>query len=305
MQVTALETLAVIAREASFSKAAQMRNMTLSAVSMQMKSLEAELGVALFDRSFRPPKLTPLGQEVAQDARRIVEAQAVMRARCLQQGALSGSFRLGFVPSAAARILPEFLGLARRQAPQARIDLVTGLSEQLCTQLRAGQLDAAVVTDISDATFDLHCDTLVREEMVVAAPVDVAADTLGDLAERLPFMHFVPSSGIGKLIARYSRQMNLAPRQVLNLDSIEAIVRCIQVGIGYSLLPRPDVARYGGDLVRIVPCAPTPLFRDVSLATREDVLARIWRAQLLDLLRASLPPSAPVPGAKSASTGAG
>ena len=286
MQISALETLATIDRERSFVRTAEVRNMTLSAVSMQMKALEKELGTALFDRSFRPPKLTPLGQQVARDARAISETYSVMRARCLPSGELSGALRIGFVPSTAARMLPDFLERATRAAPKARLELTTGLSENLCDDVRHGRLDAGIVTDIADATHDLHIELLRREEMVVAAPETTDARALADLAETLPFIHFVPSSGIGKLIARYSRQMDLAPRDVLTLDSIEAIVRCVRNGIGYALLPRPDVARYGGDQVRIFPCAPEPLYRDIALATREDVLAETWRPPLLELLRA-------------------
>lgn len=285
MHLNALETLATIDREKSFSRTAIVRNMTLSAVSMQMKALEDELGAALFDRSFRPPKLTPLGQQVARDAVSMVKTYSMMRARCLPSGELTGVLQVGFVPTAAARVLPEALGRAAKAAPRARLEVTTGLSEDLCEKVRHGQLDAAVVTDIADATFDLHVDRLMREEMVVVAPLVPDAEVVSQLSKTLPFIHFVPSSGIGKLIARYHGQMQLEPKGILTLDSIEAIVRCVENGIGYSLLPRPDVVRYGGDRVRIYPCAPAPLYRDISLATREDALAEIWRPPLLSLLR--------------------
>lgn len=285
MQIAALQTLATIARESSFSRTAEIRNMTLSAVSMQIKALEDELGVQIFDRSFRPPKLTPIGQRLAQDAKAIAEAYAVMRARCAGAGALSGVVRVGFVPSTAARILPDFLEVAARRAPSVSFEMTTGLSGQLCDQVRSGRLDAAVVTDIAEATVDLTTDVLVREEMVIAAPRNAPSQDLVELSKSLPFIHFVPSSGIGKLIARYCRQMQLDPPHVLSLDSVEAIVRCVEHGLGYALLPRPDVARYGGDDVLVFSCTPDLLFRDVSLATRDDVLTRIWRPEVFGLLQ--------------------
>jgi len=288
MQIAALQTLTLIAQEKSFSRTAQLRNMTLSAVSMQMKSLEDSLGVTLFDRAFRPPKLTPLGLQIAQDAAQITQTQAVMQARCLDTEALTGALRIGFVPSTAARILPEFLGIAAQAAPDAQLQLTTGLSEHLCAQVRDGQLDAALVTEITDATYDLHTSPLSQEEMIVAAPPDADAQNLIDLSKSLPFLHFVPSSGIGKLIARYGRDMALQPRRVTTLDSIEVIVRCVRAGLGYSLLPEPDVRRYGGDTVRVYPCAPQRLYRTISLATRDDAIAATWRPKLLEILRDSL-----------------
>ncbi|MFA3920527.1 LysR family transcriptional regulator [Ruegeria sp. 2012CJ15-1] len=288
MQISAFETLVAIAQHSSFSRTAEVRNMTLSAVSMQMKSLEEELGATLFDRRYRPPKLTPLGVRVTQDAKTIVDAYSVLKSRCVPTDQLTGTYRIGFVPSAAARILPLFLGTAEQLAPKARLNTSTGLSENLCEQVRNGQLDAAIVTEIADATVELCCETLVREEMVVAAPLDSKAKGLAELSATHPFLHFIPSSGIGKLIAQYLDQMQLKSKGVITLDSIEAIVNCVKNGIGYALLPKTDVLRYGADQVLVLPCKPQPLFRNISLVTREDALTEIWRPKLKTLLEASI-----------------
>ncbi|MDP5220785.1 LysR family transcriptional regulator [Ruegeria sp. 2205SS24-7] len=288
MQMSAFETLVAIAQHSSFSRTADIRNMTLSAVSMQMKSLEEELGATLFDRRYRPPKLTPLGVRVAQDAKTIVDAYSVLKSRCMPTDQLTGTYRIGLVPSAAARILPLFLRNSAQLAPKAMLNTSTGLSENLCEQVRNGQLDAAIVTEIADATFDLSCETLIREEMVIAAPILSEAGGLSELSMTHPFLHFIPSSGIGKLIAQYRDQMQLKSKEVIILDSIEAIVNCIKSGIGYALLPKADVLRYGADQVLVLPCKPQPLFRNISLVTREDALTEIWRPKLKTLLKASI-----------------
>ena len=83
--------------------------MTLSALSMQMKTLESQLGVALFDRAFRPPQLTPLGRQIAQQAGKVVAAQIELQHIAASPEPLSGHFRLGFIPSASVRLLPGFL----------------------------------------------------------------------------------------------------------------------------------------------------------------------------------------------------
>lgn len=288
MRISAFETLVAIAQHCSFSRVAAIRNMTLSAVSMQMKSLEEELGATLFDRRYRPPQLTPLGILVAQDARAIVDAYSVLKSRCVPSDQLTGTYRIGFVPSAAARILPLFLGTAAQLAPKAMLNTSTGLSENLCEQVRTGQLDAAIATEIADATVDLRRETLIREEMVVAAPLGSRAKGLAELSATHPFLHFIPSSGIGKLIAQYRDQMQLKSKEVIILDSIEAIVNCIKNGIGYALLPKADVLRYGSDQVLVLPCEPQQLFRNISLVTREDALTEIWRPKLKTLLEASI-----------------
>ena len=86
MNIRALETLVQISQVQSFSTAAEIRNMTLSAVSMQMKALEAELDVELFDRQSRPPRLTPLGRQVAVQARAILSERDGLTMLCQDTG---------------------------------------------------------------------------------------------------------------------------------------------------------------------------------------------------------------------------
>jgi DNA-binding transcriptional LysR family regulator len=147
MQTRSLKTLTHIAKVGSFAKAAEHLNMTLSALSMQMKSLENELGVTLFDRSVRPPRMTPIGRAIVAEAIPMLACEDKLIEICKPGTALVGKFRLGFVTSAAVRLLPDFIELANENAPQATFDFETGLSKDLQSKVMNGLLDAAVVTD--------------------------------------------------------------------------------------------------------------------------------------------------------------
>ena len=212
--------------------------MTLSALSMQMKTLEDDLNVALFDRTFRPPKLTPIGKKIVHDAKQVIEAEAKLRSHCSTSNELSGQFHIGFVASLAAHSLSEFLRLATLQAPQACFSFETGLSEILCEAVRSGRLDAAIVTEINEATADLESDPLFSEEMVIVTPNSQEKLDYKSLAENMSFFHFLPNSGIGRLIARFCNDLEAQPNHSIYLDNIEAIVNCVSDGLGFSLLPK-------------------------------------------------------------------
>lgn len=288
MRTSYLETLLAVHRYGSFSTAAQSRNMTLSALSMQMKTLEEDLGASLFDRSFRPPKLTPIGEKIAIEARMVVEAEARLRSHCSEEDELNGQFHIGFVTSTAARSLASFLRCASTQAPHARFTFETGLSEILCEAVRAGRLDAAIATEISEATAGLVCEPLYSEEMVLVTPLGHEELRQEALAAQLPFFHFMPDSGIGRLIAQFCGSLDVAPKQSIYLDNIEAIINCVSEGLGYSLLPKHEVYRYGETRVQASSCLPQPFFRTMSLVTRADPLSSIWRGPMLNLIRASV-----------------
>lgn len=270
MQTRALRTLALISQVGSFATAAGRLNMTLSAVSMQMKMLERDLDANLFDRSFRPPRLTPLGRTVAAKASAMVEQEEEMQAICRPGSDLRGRFRIGFVATASVRLLPRFLLRSREAAPAAAFDIETGLSEHLEQRLLAGRLDAAVVTASADPDPALDYVTLRREELVFAAPAGIRRLDPAALAHTMPFLQFMPGTGIGKLIASHiATRLTEPPRQTIVLDSIEAIVECVKAGVGFTLLPRPDVERYADDRILSSPTGRQPLARELALATQK------------------------------------
>lgn len=267
MQTRWLLTLTRIASLGSFAAAAEQLNMTLSAVSMQMKTLESELGAALFDRSHRPPQLTPLGRSVCDHAERLLRAEDALVAACRTGDALTGNFRIGFVATASVRLLPGFLTRAERVAPDARFVIETNVSESLEARVRSGLLDAAVVTASSAPPPGLHYTVLRRERMIHAIPSEMTGHAVSDLFRALPFFHFLPHSGIGKLIARHVQRHSDPGNRTHYLDSVEAIMECVNRGIGFTLLPEPDIRRCAANAVALLDPDGPAMFRELVLAT--------------------------------------
>lgn len=280
MQTRALKTLLRISQVGTFAAAADALNMTVSAVSMQIKALETELGVSLFDRAHRPPQLTPIGREVCDRATRIVAEEQAMIETCRTGHTLSGTFRIGFVATASVRLLPGFLAEARLRAPEARFDVETDVSEALEGKLLSGRIDAAVVTALPEPNSGLHYIPLRRERMVWVAPKNVADSKPQTLFATLPFFHFLPRSGIGRLIATQVARHAHPEGRVLYLDNVEAIMECVNAGLGFTLLPEPDVKRTAGPEARILadvgPDVSPVIARDLALAvpTRGGSAAR-------------------------------
>lgn len=288
MQIRALETLVRIDQVQSFSKAAQLQNMTLSALSMQVKALENELGTALFDRSFRPPKLTPLGKRIAAQARQVMGAQRTLTALCGTEGELVGQFRLGFIQSASVRLLPDFLKSVRSSAPKSAFELSSGLSEDLNEQVLLGLADAAVVTRVPTRATGLHFEPISIEEMAFAVPVEHAQTPVEDLPLTLPFIHFRASSGIGNLIADRMETQRNRPSSSIVLDSLEASVECVKAGLGYTLLPLPDILRCTDDRVHVHRAASDALHREIALVVRQENADATWVRIISDLLKQSV-----------------
>jgi len=268
MQTRHLKTLVQIARVGSFATAASQLNMTLSTLSMQMKTLEEELNASLFDRTHRPPQLTPIGREIAHKAQIVLDAENDLLDSSQETSGLSGNYRIGFVATASVRLLPLFLKNAKNKAPNANFELETALSETLEERVLSGQLDAAILTASKQAEAGLKYDVLREETLVYAIPENHSQLSIEEMAQELPFLQFNPSSGIGKVIANHVRKLtSKSKRQPIVLDSVEAIMECVNEGIGFTLLAEPDIKRYANQTVTITPTTGKTLSRKLVLAS--------------------------------------
>lgn len=277
MQTRAYHTLVTVSEVGSFAATAKRLNMTLSAVSMQMKALEQQLDVALFDRSQRPPRLTVQGREIAERARAIVGAEDALLRACQPTAALRGTFHVGFVLTASVRLLPGFLAATATAFPNARFEVETGLSADLEAKIERGQLDAAVLTVAKRRPETFEHAVLRTEPLVYALPRRHKRRSVQWLLANLPFLHFAPSSGIGHLIAAHLAAQEAPPTRTIILDGMEAIMECVSQGLGCTILPEPDVARYGRDTVVTRQIAGSGLSRDLALiARRGDFTPHHW-----------------------------
>jgi len=284
MQTRHLKTLVQIAHAGSFATAASQLNMTLSTLSMQMKTLEEELNVSLFDRSHRPPKLTPIGREIADKAQIVLNAENALLESSQDNEGLAGNYRIGFVATASVRLLPLFLKNAKQKAPNANFDLETALSETLEERVLSGQLDAAVLTASKQAEAGLKYDVLREETLVYALPAKFSEISIEKMALELPFLQFNPNSGIGKVISNHVRKLtSKSDHQPIILDSVEAIMECVNEGLGFTLLSEPDIRRYADKSVKIDPTTGNRLRRQLVLATANKDSGQDMAQSLVEL----------------------
>src|SRR6185503_2701684 len=150
MSIRALKTLIRIRDGRSFQDAARELNMTLSAVSVQMKTLEEMYQVALFDRSTRPPQLTRAGLMLADASRAIVVAYEDLPVVLRNSPGLSGRLALGVIATASIRLLPSVARHLISDFPDLQLRVEAALSVDLVRRVANGQLDAAVVTGTAD-----------------------------------------------------------------------------------------------------------------------------------------------------------
>lgn len=235
MSLRPFRTLAAIAEHGSFAGAARAVNLSQSAVSTQMRALEAELKLALFDRSRRPPALTEAGKALVAKARELIASAEDMRG--VRPGAVEGRIRLGAVGSTLTGLLPAVLSVIRERYPNLHIEIVSGFTEELLRQVASRALDAAIVSDYEAGSRALSWRPFLSERLVLIAPPDARADTPKQLAQAYPFIRYSPTAAVGRIIERALAQARLEVREAMRLDWLEAIEAMVHHGHGIAVVP--------------------------------------------------------------------
>lgn len=145
LDIDQLRSLVAIAETGSFTKAAEVVFKTQSAVSMQMKRLEEQLGRAIFMKEGRGTRLTEDGERLLDYARRIIRLNAECVAS-FSDAVLSGRVRLGVPDDYADRYLPEILCRFTKSHPKVEVTVVCEPTPMLIERVQSGDLDLAITS---------------------------------------------------------------------------------------------------------------------------------------------------------------
>jgi DNA-binding transcriptional LysR family regulator len=273
-QIRTLSLFLTVARCGSFSAAGAQAGLTPAAVGLQMRSLEHELGRALFDRGPRSMSLTHHGQIFITQAQELVARWETM-AESDQANDLRGTVQVGALVSALMGEFADALWELKRQHPALDVRLFAGLSATFFGQVERGELDAAVVAQPPSRTpAGLIWSPLYVEPMVLVVPrkphFDWPSSAL-DMLRKCPFLRFDRDTWTGALVDRAIDQCGVKVRDELELNSVEAILALVRQGFGISIVPKLRNIDWGRDRqLLIVPLPRVSVQRHVGLLERQQ-----------------------------------
>jgi DNA-binding transcriptional LysR family regulator len=297
VQLRHLETLLAIAEEGSFTGAADALSTVQSNVSEQVRQLEDQLGVRLFDRGRKGAVPTECGEVVIERARRIRRETDAMRTDLgMIQGLETGDASFGIVGTASRWVVPPLVAELRARAPGVRLRVNEAASERLMAEVLEGGLAQAVVTEpVSDRR--LATETLLEEELVAVVgpgvtlpPAPVPLEAV--LAEGVvlpprenPLRHEVEAA---------AEALGLEVEVTVEVEGIRLVADLVAAGAGASVLPETAVPTELSSL-RTFPIAGVPP-RKLALVTARDanmsLADRAVRGAVLDVVAERRPPSA-------------
>lgn len=267
-----LQVFHAVAKQMSFTKAAEVLFMTQPAVTFQIKQLEERYNTRLFERGHGKISLTPAGELVLDYAERILALSAELETRLKEMtGRLSGPLLIGASTTIAEFMLPAVLGEFKAKYPQVQAKLFVANSETIENRVAEHTLDIGLIEAPS------HLPTLLTEAccedelLVVVSPRHPLAGCEQVSPKQLPQYAFISreaGSGTREFTDLYFRKAGIHPEDLkveMELGSPEALKGVVAAGLGFAILSRAAVEkeRKLGELVPL-PLQPR-LMRTLSL----------------------------------------
>ena len=248
MEFREISTFLQVAQYQSFSKAARHLGYSQAAVTIQIKQLEQELGVHLFDRIGKQISLTHQGQVFYQYAVSIRNDLEQAKNAVSDPSTLSGKLCLGTIESICASIFPDLLAEYHRLHPEVTISIVTDSPGVLLDRMNENTIDIVYLLDRRIYN-NRWCKTLEEpeENIFVASPDHELALVKRELeldeVLRFPFFLTEKDASYRHMLEQYLASINRSVKPFLEIGSTEFIIHMLLKNTGISFLPKFTVQR--------------------------------------------------------------
>ena len=280
MTLTELRYLVAVARERHFGHAAESCFVSQPTLSVAIKKLEEELGVALFERGPGEVAVTPVGQRIVEQAQRVLEeASRIRDLAAAGHDPLAGTLRLGAIHTIGPYLLPKLVPILRKRVPAMQLHITESFTHQLAEALRQGEVDVVVVALPFE---EPGCVTqaLYDEPFLVAMPLghplekrkQISADEL----KRESLLLLGEGHCLRDQVLEFCGPVGRAGRgsigRSLQGGSLETIRQMVATGVGVTVLPSTAVSARpeANELIRIRPFTRPVPRRRVAIAWRRS-----------------------------------
>jgi DNA-binding transcriptional LysR family regulator len=286
MSLRALRGLVAIGRHGGFAKAAEALGVTQAAISQRVRQLEEDLRVPLFDRTQRGAQLTEEGRVVLRRAERILALYDDLATDLTDDGPLTGTLDVGTIQTLQSGLLPQALADYRAAHPAVMPRVFSGMSLDLARMVEDGEIDVALITRPPRSLAErLRFTPLAEEPFYVLAPLaDSGQDDAALLCSR-PLIRMDKAAWAGRLIDQSLRDRDLAPREIMQLNTLTGTRDMVAAGLGVAIVPlnaqrKAETANH----CWITPFGDPPLTRGLGWLERTEHPRQRLTAALLEIL---------------------
>ncbi|MBE9476383.1 MAG: LysR family transcriptional regulator [Proteobacteria bacterium] len=284
MLFSQLKTLIAIQKGGSFSAAAKIVHRSHSAISIQMRQLEDQTGLRLFEKGKRPATLTPVGRQFLLKSQEILDHVAELD-QIGKEDSTSGAISIGFVPTTLQTVLPIALAALRSRYPDLHVSVVSGLSGELSQAVADQTLDFAFLTAPTISQADIQITTIAEEPLAIISDLNCKIPRNPyDLFLSHAFIAFSRKSWLGQQIETNLAQAGVSFDPTIELDNINAVENLVALGHGVSVVPIRTMAPAHPGLRYTVPSDNLLSARRLTLASHLQSPRKTLRDVIVEIV---------------------
>ena len=295
MTLQQLEYILAVNQFRHFAKAAEYCRVTQPTLSAMIQKLEEELDTRIFDRSQQPVCPTPVGIHIIEQAQNIlVQANRIKNIIEEEKHSLTGTFKLGILPTVAPYLLPRFFPQLMKKYPNLDIRVVEMKTNDIKKALQTGEIDAGIVASLAGMEelqqtplfYEQFFAYVSREDALFNNEVIRTSDLNGEQLWLLDEGHCFRDQLVRFCQMKSARASQLA----YHLGSMETFMRMVESGKGVTFIPELAVLQLGDaqkELVRsfAIPCPS----RQVVLLTNKNFIRHTLLEVLVKEIKLSVP----------------
>lgn len=272
LKISQLRALVAIADEGTFGRAALQLDISQSAVSHAISTMEETLGVSLLNRGRQGAALTPVGEEIANEARQVLASlERIGKTATSARGLETGQVRVACFRSVATHLMPSIIGRFQQRHPDIKVIITEHVStDTIENDVLIGQADIGFV--LLPTKKDLETRVMLRDEYVVLLPptenppAKLTWEQLEQYPLILPPRHVTCCAIVQDAFERYNRPFNLA----YEITEDSTILSMVMQGLGATVMARLAADPIPKDLQIAYP--PEPMERVIGVAISAEAL---------------------------------
>ena len=295
MTLQQLEYILAVNQFRHFAKAAEYCRVTQPTLSAMIQKLEEELDTRIFDRSQQPVCPTPVGILIIEQAQKIlVQANRIKNIIEEEKHSLTGTFKLGILPTVAPYLLPRFFPQLMKKYPDLDIRVIEMKTNDIKKALQTGEIDAGIVASLAGMEelqqtplfYEQFFVYVSRKDILFNSEVIRTSDLNGEQLWLLDEGHCFRDQLVRFCQMKSARASQLA----YHLGSMETFMRMVESGKGVTFIPELAVLQLGDiqkELVRpfAIPC-PT---RQIVILTNKNFIRHTLLEALTKEIKSSIP----------------
>lgn len=270
MQVESFKVFRDLVESQSFSKAAQMNNITQSAVSQQIRSIEEKFHVPFIERSSKRFALTREGDLLYQTSREIVSQYEALHHQLNElRNIVCGNIRIATVYSIGLHELPPYMKKFLKEFPNVNVHVEYRRSNQVYEEVQFGTCDLGLVAFPAQKK-NIKSESFKKDRLVVitASTHPLAEKEDVEVTDLAPYklIGFEPDIPTRRAVDKIFRDVGIEPRPVMEFDNIETVKRAVEIDAGISIVPRATVEqeRKSGSL-SVIEFKNKPFYRPLAM----------------------------------------